>query len=184
MNEITPKLVQLENIFKETDAPILRHLNPGLSEGEIKKFFAENNIPEHSDLIALYQWHNGVKSIYGLKSQLIDFIPMGSFPNLNEMLALRNDFLSYDYFEVESRHEYVPILSAGEDDMHLLRTSTGRIYYSSPGIQVYCDAQFRSLTSMLDFILECYKEGVFRIHSDDGLLVSEDYWTRKFDYQN
>lgn len=184
MSDITPKLQQLESIFREANAPILRHFNPGLPEREIKKFFAENGIPEHADLIALYQWHNGVKSIYGLKSHLIDFIPMGSFPNLTEMLALRNDFLSYDYFEVESRHEYIPMLSGGEDDMHLLRISNGQIYYSSPSIQVYCEAQFRSLTSMLDFILECYKEGVFRIHPDDGLLISEDYWTRKFDYQN
>lgn len=184
MSEITPKLHQLESIFREANAPILGHLNPGLSEEDIRKFFADNSIPEHSDLIALYQWHNGVESIYGLKSDLIDLIPMGSFPNLNEMLALRNDFLSYDYFEVEKRHDYVPILSGGEDDMHLLQASTGQIYYSSPGIQVYCDAQFRSLTSMLDFIVGCYKEGIFRIHPQDGLLVSEDYWTRKFDYQN
>jgi hypothetical protein len=184
MSEITTNLRQLESIFIEANAPILGHLNPGLSEEEIRKFFADNGIPQHSDLIALYQWHNGVKSIYGLKSDLIDFIPMGSFPNLTEMLALRDDFLSNDYFEDENRHDYVPILSGGEDDMHLLRTSTGQIYYSSPGIQVYCDMQFHSLTAMLDFILGCYKEGIFQIHPQDGLLVSEDYWSRRFNYQN
>lgn len=144
----------------------------------------ENDIPEHPDLITLYQWHNGVKSIYGLQNRLIDFIPMGSFPNLNEMLALRNDFLSYDYFEVDNRHELVPILSGGEDDMHLLRTSTGQIFYSSPGIQVYCDLQFRSLSSMLDFNFDCYNDGLFRIDPNEGLLVSDEYWTKKFDYQH
>ena len=184
MSEIAPKLHQLESIFKERNAPILGHLNPGLPEKEIKKFFVDNGIPEHSDLIALYQWHNGVKSIYGLQSSLIDLAPMGSFPNLNEMLALRNDFLSYDYFEVENRHEYVPILSSGEDDMHLLKTSTGEIYYSSPSIQVYCDIRFRSLSSMLDFILKCYKEGIFQMNPHEGLLVSEEYWTKKYDDQN
>jgi hypothetical protein len=184
MSEITPKLHQLESIFRLANAPILEHFNSGLPKEEIKRFFAENGVPEHPDLIALYHWHNGVKSIYGLKSDLIDLIPMGCFPNLTEMLALRNDFLSYDYFEVENRHEYVPILSGGEDDMHLLQTSTGQIYYSSPGIQVYCDAQFRSLTSMLDFILDCHNKGIFRLHPQDGLLVREDYWAKKFDYQN
>src|SRR5689334_3810491 len=162
MNDIASKLYQLETLFKESNAPILMHFNDGLSEEEIKKFFADNNIPNHSDLIALYQWHNGVKSIYGLQSSLIDIIPIGSFPNMGEMLALRNNFLLYDYFEIENRHEFIPILSGGEDDMHLLKTSTGQIYYLNPGIQVYCDLQFHSLSSMLDFILECYKEGIFR----------------------
>ena len=184
MNEIVSKLYRLETIFKAAQAPVLEHLNPGLSQEEIERFFLGNGIPEHQDLISLYQWHNGVKSIYGLQSRLIDFIPMGSFPNLSEMLALRNDFLSYDYFELESRHEFVPILSGGEDDMHLLRTSTGEIFYSSPGIQVYCDLRFRSLSSMLDFVFECYKEGIFKIDANEGLLVSDDYWTKKFHYQN
>ena len=181
MNEIVPKLHWLETKFEEAKAPILEHFNPGISQEEIRSFFLENGIPEHADLIALYEWHNGVKSIYGLQSRLIDFIPMGSFPNLSEMLALRNDFLSYDYFEVENRHELVPILSGGEDDMHLLRTSTGEIFYSSPGIQVYCDLQFRSLSSMLDFILDCYKEGIFSIDPNEGLLVRDEYWTKKVD---
>lgn len=182
MSEIASKLHQLESIFIKTNAPILKHFNPGFPEEEIKKFFADNGIPEHSDLIALYQWHNGVKSVYGLQSSLIDFIPMGSFPNLNEMLALRNDFLYNNYFELESRHEYIPILSGGEDDMHLLKTSTGQVYYSSPGIQVYCDIQFRSMSSMLDLILECYKEGIFQINIEEGLVFKEDYWTKKYNY--
>src|SRR5687767_11459311 len=104
MTDILFKLQALESIFKEANAPILQHFNPGLSEEDIRKFFTYNNIPIHFDLIALYQWHNGVKSIYGLLSRFVEIIPMGSFPNLDEMLSLRNDFLSYDYFELEDRN--------------------------------------------------------------------------------
>jgi hypothetical protein len=98
------------------------------------------------------------------------------------MAALRSDFISYDYFEVKNRHEYIPLLSGGEDDMHLLRISTGEIYYSSPGIQVYCEPQFHSLSSMLDFILRCYEEKILRLHPIDGLLIDERYWKISNDY--
>lgn len=182
MCEIQPKLEKLENIFKEADAPILHYFNPGLPKEEIVGFFSKQDIPVHPDLLSLYQWHNGVKSIYGLQSRLVEIIPMGSFPNLNEMLALRNDFLSYDYFEVENRHEYVPFLSGGEDDMHLLRVSTGQIYYSSPGIQIYCEFCFASISSMLDFIIKCYETNVLRIDSTEGLQIDDKYWKIEGDY--
>jgi hypothetical protein len=177
MNEISSKLELLESIFKEANAPILQHFNSGLSKEEILKIFAVNDIPEHPDLIALYQWHNGVHSIYGIQNELVGIIPMGSFPNLNEMLALRKDFLSYDYFEVENRKEYIPFLSGGEDDMHLLRISTGQVYYSSPGIQIYCEPEYHSISSMLDFILNCYKEKILHIHPTEGLKINKRYWT-------
>jgi hypothetical protein len=90
--------------------------------------------------------------------------------------------MSYDYFEVKNRHEYVPFLSGGEDDMHLLRVSTGEIYWSSPGIQVYCEPKFYSLSSLLDFILNCYEKRVLKMHPIEGLIVNENYWEFKPDY--
>ena len=107
---------------------------------------------------------------------MTEIIPSGSFPNLLEMLALRNDFLSYTYFDVENRHEYVPFLSGGEDDMHLLRTSDGQIYHSSPGIQAYCDFAYDSLLSLLEFTLTCYERRLLRVDPTEGLLVDEAYW--------
>lgn len=182
MSEIELKLEKLESILKEANAPVLQFLNPGLQDDEIVAFFSKTDIPVHPDLLSLYRWHNGLVSIYGRRSSLVEFSPLGAFPNLNEMAALRNDFISYDYFEVKDRHEYIPLLSGGEDDMHLLRISTSEIYYSSPGIQVYCEPQFHSLSSMLDSILRCYEEEILRMDPIDGLLIDERYWKISNDY--
>jgi hypothetical protein len=183
MNDIELKLGKLESIFKEANAPVLQFLNPGLQDEEIITFFSKTNIPIHPDLLSLYRWHNGVVSIYGRVTNLIALLPLGAFPNLNEMADLRNDFISYDYFEVENRHEYIPLLSGGEDIMYLLRISTGEIYYSSPRIQIYCEPEFHSLSSMLDFILRCYQENILRMHPIDGLIVDERYWKLSDDYR-
>jgi hypothetical protein len=184
MNEITSKLETLESILIKADAPVLRRLNPGLKESEIAAFFSENNIPTHPDLFSLYNWHNGLTSIYGEYQDLTEFSPLGSFPNLNEMLALRDLFMLYDYdIEIENRHEYVPFLSGGEDDMRLLRVSSGEIYYWSPGIQVWCEKCFHSLSSMLDLILKCYEVGALKIHSVEGLIVDDEYWKLKEEFE-
>ena len=176
MTKILERLEQLDALFRETNAPILQYLNPGLSEEEIINFFESNKIPIHPALISLYKWHNGVKSIYGHRNGLTEIIPLGAFPNLLEMLALRNDFLSYTYFDVENRHEYVPFLSGGEDDMHLLRTSDGQIYHSSPCIQVYCDFAYDSLSSLLELALMCYQRHLLIMGPAEGLLVDDAYW--------
>ncbi len=182
MNEIVLKLEKLESILIEAKAPVLNLFNPGLEDDEIVSFFSNHNIPTHPDLLSLYGWHNGLVSIYGRCNELVNLSPLGAFANLTEMAALRNDFMSYDYFEVENRHEYIPFLSNGEDDMHLLRISTGEIYHSSPGIQIYCEPQFHSLSSMLDFIIKCYEEKLLSMHPTDGLIIDEKYWKTTNDF--
>lgn len=184
MNEIASRLEKLESIFRKANAPVLQRFNPGLQDSEIASFFSENNIPTHPDLFSLYNWRNGLTSIYGEKVCFTEISPMGSFPNLAEMLALRNDFMGYDYFEVENRHEYVPFLSAGEDDMHLIRVSTGEIYWSSPGIQIYCERRFFSLCSLLDFTLDCFEKKALTMNSIEGLIIDDSYWDFKDDYNN
>ncbi|SEL69517.1 hypothetical protein SAMN04488505_102874 [Chitinophaga rupis] len=182
MSDIRSKLEKLESLFKEANAPVLLRFNEGIPGSEIIAFFTENNIPIHPDLLSLYNWHNGLISIYGEFDHLTQLSPLGSFPNLNEMLALRNDFISCDYIEVGNRHEYVPILSGGEDDMHLLRVSTGEIYHSSPGIQIYCEPRFYSLSSMLDFVLNGYEKGILRMDPIEGLIINDAYWELNGDY--
>jgi len=184
VNGIELKLVKLESILTDAGAPVLQFLNPGLPDDEIISFFSKNNIPAHPDLLSLYRWHNGLTSIYGQFNSLVDFSPSGTFPNLNEMVALRNDFINDPCIDIENRHEYIPFLSGGEDDMHLLRVSTGEIYHSCPGIQIYCIPQFHSLSSMLDFIISCYEEKILSMHPIDGLIIDEKYWKIGNDYGN
>jgi hypothetical protein len=176
MNEIKERLQQIENIFIEGNAPIFQYLNPGLPEAEIVSFFEKNKLPIHDDLLALYKWHNGVKSLYGIRSSFTQIIPEGSFPNLIEMKALRNDFMSYTYFEVERRHEYLPILSGGEDHMYLLRTTDGQIFLSSPGIQIECEFEFSSLAALLEVTVKAYKEQLIHMDPNEGLVVEHEYW--------
>lgn len=181
MNQIKLKLGKLESIFKGAKAPLLQYLNPGLQEDEIEIFFSRNNINLHPDLLELYEWHNGLTSVYGQKQEILEFAPSASFLNLSEALSLRNDFISYNYFEVADREEYFPFFSGGEDDMHLFKITTGEIYHSCPIIQIYCDKVFPSLSLMLDFFLNCYETEVLKIHPIEGLLSSENYFELYYD---
>jgi len=184
MTQVITRLEHLESMFQKANAPILKYLTSALPENEIKNFFTENNIPIHPDLLALYEWHNGVKSIYGIQPGIQEIIPGYCFPNLKEMNQLRIDFLAADYIKDINKQKFVPILSGGEDAMFLLNTSTGEIFESNPSIQVDCELAYKSLSSFLDFIINSYEKRLLTIHPEKGLEVSEEYWNSRSHYEH
>lgn len=171
----TEKLIRLEAILKEKKSPVLTYFNDGLLRSEIEAFFISHNIPIHPDLICLYEWHNGVKSVYGHRGGVTELLPFGTFFNLEEMLLMKDVFKEFeledDFGDLDN---YLPILGTGESDMFLLNLSSGEILSFQPMIQIYGDLAFRSIDKMIDCITECLKSGAFTIDEKDGLEVNFD----------
>ena len=176
MSRIIEKLQYLELILKKYNAPVLEYLNPGLSKKEVDSFLQLNNISPVQPLTDLYEWHNGIKTVYGFLGSQTEFLPSLSFFNMNEMYRMKEFFMKSTDANFKNKNEYIPILGSGEDDMLLLQLSTGQLYFYAPIIQIYGELEFNSLESMLDCIIECFEKGVYSTNPVAGLTVDIDQY--------
>jgi len=171
------KLLQLESILIKKNAPVIKHFNPGLSQEEVISFLASQGIPAIPSLVALYEWHNGVKTVYGFLDAELELLPFGKLFNLEEMVQMRATFVDWaeDYFD--RTDNYIPFLGSGESDMFLLDLTTQEVLAFQPMIQTFGERMFRSIDSMLDCIMECFEKGAFTIVPEKGLEKDfEAYW--------
>ena len=169
MENIDDKLRKLEGILKERNAPVLKYLNPGLQEKEIIVFFVRKGIRINPAIIPLYRWHNGIDfPPEGIYQNIVEIMPMGVFYSLEEVSKSWEDIISWKYFPTPE--DFLPIFGSGEDDLYLLKISSGEIFYMSPATGNFLgEFNFRSLDVMFDFIIECYLEKVFTIDPEKGL---------------
>jgi hypothetical protein len=180
MAQMKNKLQELEMILTKSNAPVLKYLNPGMAREEIVTFFTRHNINPNPTLVALYEWHNGVFFPFPrLKQAMIEILPMGIFYCLDFMLMSREDVIKWNYLEDPA--DYLPLFGSGEDDIYLLKNSTGGIFYMSPAVQNFGEFCFRSIDAMLDFIIECYRERVFTIDPEKGLDVNDEEYYPKLE---
>jgi hypothetical protein len=173
MESIKQKLQELESILQKYDAPVLKHLNPGIPKEEIEIFLTQHGIKSNEALISLYEWHNGLDILYG-NDLVLSIFPDGKFFNLNEMVRIKHLFSSWEYLEIEHTDEYIPIFGTGEADMYLLNQSTMEVFYLNPNANIYCEPYFKSVNLMIQFIIECYNEEIFIIDPIKGLIVDFD----------
>ena len=171
------KLLQLESILIEMNAPVLKHFNVGLPQEEVIAFLDSQGIPAIPSLVALYEWHNGVKTVYGFLDAELELLPFGKLFNLDEMVQMRTAFEEWAEDYSDTADNYVPFLGSGESDMFLLDLTTQEVLAFQPMIQTFGERMFRSIDSMLDCILECFEKGAFTIVSEKGLEKDfEAYW--------
>lgn len=190
MPSTTEKLHRLEALLRERNAPVLAHFNPGLPREEVIAFLQTHNIPARPELVALYEWHNGVKTVYDQPDNVLYLFPFGCFFNLGEMIQMRavfNDlvesFREWEEDSFEHPDNYIPVLGTGESDMFLLHLSSGEVLDYQPMIQIFGAPMFRSIDSMLDCLIECYETGVFTIDPEQGLESDFNrYWEIKDRY--
>jgi hypothetical protein len=173
MAQTKNRLQEIESILNEGNAPVLKYLNPGVSRQELLTFFNEQNINPNPALLALYEWHNGINfSVSGMVQSMIEIIPMGIFYSLDFMVMSRKDVIEWNY--MEDATDYIPLFGSGEDDIYLLKNSTGEIFYMSPAVQNFGEFVFRSIDTMLDFIIECYREKIITLDPVKG-VQAQDY---------
>ncbi|HKZ64833.1 MAG TPA: hypothetical protein VJ111_00690, partial [Chitinophagaceae bacterium] len=87
--------------------------------------------------------------------------------------------ISWDYLELGDISEYLPLFGSGEDDVYLLKQTTGEIFYIAPAIQIFDSLEYKSIDSMLDCVIECYEGGIFIIDSETGLDVKYEEWAER-----
>lgn len=171
MNSLRQKLTDLDAILTKTNAPLIRLFNPGLSEEEIISFFQEHKIKLYPTLVTLYEWHNGVKSVYGHHDEEVDLIPFGTLFNLQEMLQMRKIFREWAENDFEDLDNYLPFLGTGESDMFVLNLTTGEVLAYQPMIQIDGELAFHSIETLVDCILECFDTGAYQVDQQKGILI-------------
>lgn len=177
MNTIKEKIKQLEATLVACDAPVLEHFNAGLPAEQIFEVLSVYNINPNPGLIALYEWHNGTPYFnQGIRSVFLDILPFCFFYSLQDMIRLKKDLLSWEYLaeDLGELNDYWPIFGSLEDDMYLLKNSTGEIYYISPAVEIYGELEFSSISNMIDCVNECYQQRIFVIDPIDGLTADFD----------
>lgn len=156
MNSLKQKLEKLDSILIKGNALIVQHFNSGIPRKEIISFLQSKQIKPFQSLVTLYEWHNGVKTVYGHFDCELNIIPNGSFFNLNEMLRMREVFRDWAKEDFDNLDDYIPFLGTGESDMFILNTTTGQVLAYQPMIQIYGELAFHSIESMIDCVLECF----------------------------
>lgn len=174
MTRLREKLTQLDSILHDGKAPLVRFLNPGLSKKEIVAFLTSHNIYPFPDLITLYEWHNGVNTVYGHHDEEVDLIPFGALFNLREMIQMREIFFEWAEKDFDNLKNYVPILGTGESDMFILNTTTGQVLAYQPMIQIDGELAFHSIEALIDCILECFESGAYCIDQEKGIIIDMD----------
>jgi hypothetical protein len=174
------RIGKIDSILRQHKAPLLNFFNQGMTKDYLFDFFKKQNIYPNPALIALYEWHNGVRMpAEGICQSTVELMPMGIFYCLDEMIKGRQLVIDYNF--MVDPHQFIPLFGSGEDDLHLLNNTTGEIYYFSPAVNVYGELEFNSIDSMLDFIIECYEEKIFTIDPLNGLEVRDDEYYSKLE---
>jgi hypothetical protein len=177
MDIIKEKIKQLEAALVACNASVLHYLNPGLPREQILEVLSANNINPNPGLIALYEWHNGTPYFrQGVSSVFLNILPYCFFYSLQDMVRLKRELLSWHHLaeDLGDMNDYWPLFGSLEDDMYLLKNSTGEIYYISPAVQIFGDLEFTSINSMIDFAIECYQQNIFDIDPKRGLRTDFD----------
>lgn len=179
MKELEDKIQRLERFHREANSPIFNYLNPGLPEEEVLAFFDRHSLPVHPDAVTLYRWHNGISiPEEGLNISEGIFWPMACFYSLDMLQESREDLFAMRF--VKNPADLLPLFGSTEDDLFLLNAKTGEISYMSPLAGNPGKVIFRSCGELLDFVLECYEEGILTVDAEEGLLIDDDRYFDRF----
>ena len=174
MKSLQQGLKTLDAILADRDAPLVRHFLPGLPKEAVISFLGSQGIAPLPSLVALYEWHNGVKTVYGYHDSELELLPFGKLFNVDEMLKMRAIFTEWAEDDFDNTDDYLPFMGSGESDMFILHMSTGEVLAYQPMIQIAGDLAFNSIESMITCILECFESKAYQIDPKEGLIIDFD----------
>jgi hypothetical protein len=178
MTRTSEKIKEIQQILQQGRSPIFEFLNNGLPRDIVKHQLEANGISPNEDLMILYEWHNGVRSLNNVKFTKIQIWPEATFYSLDFALQRRNEI--GDWNMLDSYENYLPFIGGLEDDMFLIKNdSMGQVFQLSPSANIYGDFAFRSISDMLDLIIDCFVEGIFWTDPNEGLRYDLDGYFKK-----
>jgi hypothetical protein len=174
MKSLPESLKALDSILIDKNAPLIHHFNPGLPKEEVISFLQFHQITPIPSLVMLYEWHNGVKTVYGYFDSELELFPFGKLFNLDEMLQMREIFREWAEDDFDNLNDYIPFMGSGESDMFILNILTGEVLGYQPMIQIVGELEFRSIEAMINCILECFESNAYQMDHKKGLIIDWD----------
>lgn len=176
-------LAELEGWFRQNQHPILQVLQPGLEESEINRLMADwpYRLPE--EVHALYRWHNGVSERH------VNFFPNHTFYPLAESLEIAKRYREAApmFNQPEDGYWYwksawLPIFGDFYAQALILTVGSSEPEGSAPVLDFFNEVPekpvlYGSLEALLQVILECYRQGAYRVQAGGQVEVdSEAAW--------
>lgn len=155
----------LENVLQFHCPSILKDLQPGLQDGELKKMLTDTTLC-YDDIKAIYSWRNGTSKASSPVNKKNSFHPFGNFLSLDTAVALKHCLEEEGHLE----GNLFPFLSNNDGDILLLdvdkkSSSYGFVYIMSssmlliPPITIY-----DSFNCFVKSLSHCYSSGSYKFN--------------------
>jgi hypothetical protein len=163
-------LLEFESFLSESNAPILKMLNPGIKFESARQVLGDLQVPP--DVFQLYSWKNGILRDNNLTLGEQWLFPMGMF--LPVELAVER------YTKIAARRwgaDKFPLFASWGGEFFLVechgqQQKSETVYYYNPGA-VDSDiivSAYDSLLTMFQTILECYRRKVYYYDNVTGQI--------------
>lgn len=166
MNTIEKIQTIFRHIQSVNDEPTAK---PGIPETETASHFNSIGLTPTTDLVQLYEWHNG---IYNLDA-FLSFLPVSDAIERYK----GNKSLKKDIQEFEWKESWFTVLDMNGDVQICLDLETNELY----SIDIECDLVQKiadNFERYVDAILSLFEEGNFSFDKDAGCIdVKDDVWS-------
>jgi len=165
MSTLRKALDEIYIILCEVDSYFTTIFNPGLIRTEIEEFMHGFELYPNEEICELYQWSNGTQSEE-------TFFPSYSFNSLAENLDMYEMLREVDgYTNQFWKSGWFPICNC-DDSYYFIDcgnsfTQLSNVYFYRTDIGIDATVAFPSLTSMMQGIAECHREGIYLVERLD-----------------
>lgn len=164
MEVIGNLLQKIEWHLKNSNANICSKLQSGLRRDYIEKILADAGINKDDDLIALYEWKNGIQYNSGWVIGEIDFFSRGLLISLEDMVDTRRILYENDILKDPL---LLPLFTDGSGEYLLYNAGKsnkpGQLLLDAPSLLLSGEPQsmYDSLTSLCKTVIECYNSKAY-----------------------
>lgn len=173
MSDLKNLLFEFEQTLKENNTELLKMLQIGLTNDEISQLLFKIEGLSDEKLHVLYNWRNGIK--YDSEWTVGEFY----FFSLGVMLSLEDVIQHINYLQesINTGSKFLlPLFASGNGDYVLYQADIkskdfGCLFLHAPMLTLSEKpvSIYDSLETLLKTVIECYKQGAYRI-GDDGTL--------------
>lgn len=156
-------LIKLESFLNDTNAPILRRLNPGIPQKTTESIFGELDIIE--EIYQLYSWRNGTQIDKEAKIGEYWIFKMGMFMSAERAIECYRKKAGQDQFWDINKF---PLFESRGGEYYLVdcnrnNETFGMVFFHSIGAVDFDTiiTKYDSLETLFETILECFMQKVY-----------------------
>lgn len=177
MNNVHLALGHLLDVLAARNRPVAAHLRPGLSQEDIERRCFAAGISLPAELMALYQFCDGVESSYLLMEEycLVSYYLLMPLNMAIEQQASYKENAAYD---LERGADWFPFLY-GEGDCYAVDPQA--VAQQKPSVirdmlEFWPEVMYTNIAAMFDTLAECYRQGAYPDKlggENDELLIAQ-----------